>query len=1618
MKKFLLSFLFFTAATAFAQPQISYMLPDIGAPDMNTYVEIIGPGAVANKGNFGSNGRFFNPATDPIRLECVNPADNDKIVFGPLIVSWDGRMISTQIFVNPNIQPNSSDWEALSPEFIIPIRVVVNGQASNVENFYIVRPFTFGDKSGVNEFVLGQGQLGKRSKRGAMIVDSMILRSNVTYTVSTNDCDPVTPGNQGYLPFVLLSKGRIASNQINGTTTISLNGTDPANGRAGNGGPGGGGGGGRFCDIAGGGDKGGNGFTGGGSGGRSTTAQTLELSGDGTRGTGNNSQVVGGGTGGASLNLVPGGTSSTKSFVAYESAGGGTGYPFGLSGEGCENGSNCDPAGGYGGGSGSSDNRRGGGGGFAMPGANAGSSAAGKPHGNAPVVPIGGGSGGASGNPRSSFPFTQTCAGSGGGGGGAIQLYGQSIIGLNTTANGGTGGNGDNSNWAGGSGSGGYIGAQAKLLVQNVVLTANGGGGAQPGGPGRLRADGPDVSASMFATQNASNFRGPTTDTNSFVPRTFTLKGTNGQGNVELYIKSKSNPVWTRVTTNPATNTWTAVLNLIGTDNIYYVAALQVDGSDNSSDYTYRVSNVMSQAAANILKVVPSAVIASETIRRLPVSLCPTDVKFDTVFVRNLGEAQLQLANAAFKANNQGFTLIEPTTFPVNVNSLDSARFIVRFKAPLSQGLFSDSLIIQNNDSSALKRPWKIYYEARKDTAGFTLLNTATPQREIDTLDFGRICVGNAQTLNYIIKNASSIPIGFNPANVNLVDKSNFSISLPAASTLTVNQQTAPIAVTFTALSTGKLQSKIYISIAECGFKDSLIVKAEGIKSEIDFVSFPSFDEVLINETKQINVVLKNKGQNDALVERTSDIIPQPFYIIGTNPAPLPVLLKPNDELTITVEFRPTKTGDTTAVLKMASLFQTNTSCIDTAVGLLTGRGIDLNVQTTANSLAYGVVARCDTKLDSVQVINRGSAPVQITGAASISGTNNPAFEIIRQPGGLPLTLLPDATSPYYVVAFKPEAGIDGAKSAQLKIPTSDQNNAMLTVELSAEQRSLIVTDPSPVLLDPIPVPQSAFKNFTITNLGVLDARINTIRSRQNITTVNPAPPQTITANNGSATFTATMQALKVGQLYDTLEIIYNEPCIDTQYVFLNAKGIQGSVAHTDDLPFGTLSVCRDSIQQVSFTNTGEANVVFKSAIITGTDAGLFTIINPVTPGTIIRPTDPPLVFNVRFNPQNTTDGFKTAQVLTVIEIAGTDQPFTTELHGSRQTAILETPVSPVNFGVVELESTSEIDLTLFNNSAFDMVIDEAQLDAIAEAGIFSAELDQPGVTLPVTLRNGENLRIKIKFTPKEQRAYTDTLRLNISSPCSDKKVIAIIGSGGSSLRSVIMLPDTVAATPGIQNFTVPMYLTLDKMPTSPMTTGFKAEIAYDGSVFSVRSLSKGTITGRSTDAVTGEEVITIEVNDVLLNSANRIVVTELRGNIYLGQTDFTPLRFKSFSWTGTIPRLDSTDDGSIKIDGICYEGGVRLVRQPDGQISITVVPVPVETEAEFIAFVIENGAHVLELYNAQGTKVWEQQFTHSGASGAAYSFKTPVAGLADGSYTIVLKTPTKTRSRQFLILK
>ncbi len=630
-KYFFLLFLAFAATrTASAQPVISYVIPDIGSPGMNTYMEIIAPHD--SIGDFGADGFYLGNRSDIIQVVCANPSDTQFVRFGPCIVSWNGRMISTQVFVMPWAQPTSSNWQN---GIKIPIQVLFDGDLSNTDNFYIVKPQDLDPASTfTSPGIIGSGGVwGTRSRRGAMIVDSLILAASGMYHFSSDDCDPLVAGNQGYLPFTIISKGKVS---IASSTVLDVSGVNI------NGGPGGGGGGdGLVCDS-----KAGDGFTGGG--GNAHWYNSCPEAPPPGEGTGQKEN---------GLNGVLGGESSSQN----EGGGGGTGHPFGVGGNsGYFVSGNSRPPASFGGGQGGPNccdpqEGGGGGGGFAIRGFDGGviaiHTSAGNPVGNSELVPIAGGSGGGGGNVNSG-DFSGTGAGSAGGGGGAIILYGKTAkLSGRIQAIGADGQTSSSSNGAGGGGSGGAIicGAKLSLVVTKTDVSGGVGGIGQPlnagqdgggGSPGRVRFDGP-ITGVPSVTVRATKFTGPSTDASDTVTQTFTLTG-SGNGNDIQILAKPLHGQWSQVQLvgNYAKlgNVWKATITLPGKDSVYLLAAAQKTLNPSIKPYLIEPSWVLSQAAANILYVKCPAVgiLASDSVINFGTTSLCADV-FDTIILSNVG---------------------------------------------------------------------------------------------------------------------------------------------------------------------------------------------------------------------------------------------------------------------------------------------------------------------------------------------------------------------------------------------------------------------------------------------------------------------------------------------------------------------------------------------------------------------------------------------------------------------------------------------------------------------------------------------------------------------------------------------------------------------------------------------------------------------------------------------------------------------------------------------------------------------------------------------------------------------------------------------------------------------
>lgn len=1579
-----------------AQPTISYIIPDIGTPDMNTYVEVIAPNTA--EGSFGTDGLYLNNSTDKVRLECANPSDTNMIVIGPVVVSWKGRLLSTQIFVRkylPIFPPTEENWSLLKREYRIPIRVFVSGQYSNVDTFYIVKPYSFGDKSKNAERVLGAGTLGVRSRRGAMLVDSMMLGSG-TYTVSTADCDPNTVGNQGYLPITILTKGNIVGDNNGTIISVSASNRD--------GGAGGGGGGGKFCDVSVGtlnGDNGGNGYTGGGKGGVNgtfTVSSSFRANGLSTGKVINNTS--------GSLNEAEGGTTPD-----FEAAGGGGGHPFGTSGSGCRFGNSCNPSGGYGGGSGRQDNESGGGGGYYSIGANStpASQTGGKVVGNNCLVPLAGGSGGAGGNPRG----LNVCSGEGGGGGGAISLYGYSISNIQCQAIGADGAQSSNGN--GGSGSGGAVILMSKSSLTNVSgVNVSGGSKSPTGGSGRFRHDAMTMQPPIDINFAGSIYRGPTTDTTTIVPR---LKGTlifssNGKP-ITLFLKPEGKPwlLYDYFTVPEGKDS--KVINFSDITSFpetrYYLVAMQSILDANVLQYTSEPTLIMSQAGANILQIADQPIINSSKSRTLNTIYCSNDMFYDTVKVLNEGVIDLTVFNATFlngsRDGNQGFSLVSPfqNEFPLTIPKQSAKNFIVRYSSPPIAGtFFTDTLKLINNDPEVGKSLWAIGYTGNRDLAVIGLLDEQNIPVK-DTIDFGKVCLASGSVSRTIqLQNKSNYDISVD--EVKLSDQSNFTAALKQSGPIPKNT-TRAIDLTYNARSRGKVETILTIDVDKCGYKKTIVLKAEGVETKLVPTGTGQFSSVKVGTSSRVTLTFTNIGNAPASLQDFTPLA-APFRIVSTVPT-LPAIIPPGDVVTIVCEYTPTKLGDDSATLAAISLLKDG-GCIDTARILLAGKGVQSQVVLSSNSIDMGIVARCDTKIDSVRLTNIGAGDLTISKRAIITGTNSGAFSIINQP--TPPYILTTNGYVVFIVTFTPALGVSGLNTAILSIETDDPQNPIINIPINATKQLIQVDVPKYIDLGVVPVPSSGDTLITLTNSSNFDANLTRIISTRQDVTVTPSSTS-LAASGGSAPFLITFPATSGGIIRDTLKFIFNKPCEDTLICIIEVTGIMADLSITNRINFGNVVSCQQKIDSVSYTNIGKTDLQLLSMDIIGTDANVFSFSSQVNFFVLLKP-DSTFKREIIFNPILTTDGVKNAQVVTNALINGININYNTDLVGERRSVLLTAP-GEVTFGGIEISSSTTQALTLRNNGVDTIEILEPKLRV--NSGEISLIFDP--TIFPLTLLPKADVTISVRFAPTTETNQTDTIVFPLSKPCLDERLVIVTGTGLPIVRTVVSLPVDTTVNPAAVGYKIPIRVSLSPASRTLPKVTFTAEFEFDKHIFLPLSVNRGAMTTRI-DAATGKRIVTVTDTNQTDVSSSKPILVEIIGNALLGNVVSDSLRWRNFQWGGTSAIIDGLTDGFLQLT-ICEKGGDRLISDSLLGFGITARPQPVSDNVVLSVATVELGQHSVQVVNTSGQQVFrtDWEMTDTNRSGKWEDIEMEAATLPSGMYLAVLRTPTKVKTTQIMIV-
>ncbi len=850
-----------------AQAQVGHIVtirPDRAAPGMNVVVELLARGS-----DFRPFG--YDALDSSVRFVLLNAADTDRVIVGPTIVTWNGRVLQIPLFIVPGASFGSVPFFVFSP---------LLGQSDTV-NFYIDSLQHLGPIT--QDTTIGDG-FGQLSGSNTLLVDSLIV-TNAHIFFSTINPDTF-PSNPRLLPVVLLSKGPVRLS--NSTVSVDAEGI--------NGGPGGGGGGHGW------GGAGGIGFTGGGS----CPSDSLGNSGSASEGF----DTLGASGGGAATGVVGG-----QSNPDDQGGGGGTGAPYGMSGV-ASLGSSPSSSGGFGGGSGGGEDVNpfieygGGGGGFGTAGIGGfdqqfGNGAnGGQVNGGRFLVPLAGGSGGGAGN--SVDLGDGTLGGSGGGGGGAIELVSfDSIVAISSTfsARGDSGTSGIEIAAGGGGGSGGaiYLASPKGIRGSSTSINVDGGNAGQPGidssgfagglgGLGRVRIDGasnmtPAQQLSPVWTEGIAVVPTPTiVNSNGSVLVTGTAQDlTNTLDTIRIFYRTQHTDwEWVDTVRAPAGN-WAKWLPLLHDSLLYVVAFVEVNQpSSDPMHFTYEPGWLVSDVSMAIISHSASPfLVVQDTLDfgTVRVGRCKTLA----LVIRNEGEAPLSIGKGSISGPS-GFSLVPDTALRIPPSQSDTLQ--VEF-CPDSAASDVAAITFLSNDPT-------------DSTKVMTLFGTGLVRQDSlvispSNVNFGNVPIGQCKSDTVSLLSAGADTLYLDRSSWNTPP---FSMRLDPPDTAIAPSQKRMLILTFCPTDSGDVRQTQALDDRQ----DSIELAGVGVSRLASSLGAHDLGPNCLGHTITFTDTISNLG-NDTITLQTLQRKEPPQH------DSIDVILQPNERYPVQISWVPDSTG-------------------------------------------------------------------------------------------------------------------------------------------------------------------------------------------------------------------------------------------------------------------------------------------------------------------------------------------------------------------------------------------------------------------------------------------------------------------------------------------------------------------------------------------------------------------------------------------------------------------------------------------------------------------------------------------------------------------------------------
>ncbi len=195
---------------------------------------------------------------------------------------------------------------------------------------------------------------------------------------------------------------------------------------------------------------------------------------------------------------------------------------------------------------------------------------------------------------------------------------------------------------------------------------------------------------------------------------------------------------------------------------------------------------------------------------------------------------------------------------------------------------------------------------------------------------------------------------------------------------------------------------------------------------------------------------------------------------------------------------------------------------------------------------------------------------------------------------------------------------------------------------------------------------------------------------------------------------------------------------------------------------FGIVEVGGSVSNTLSFSNTSDANLFLFNVTLAGPDANDFSILSGFPQ---IIPLQQSINVDLQFSPSNS--GLRSAFL--IIESDAPTSPDTVYLTGTGGMPTLTLSADTLSFGTVQISDSLDLNFTLSNLSAIDIIINDLQ--------VTNSEFNSINPTVPDTIHPSENRLLTIRFIPNAPGVRSGFLIIS-STSVSNPDTLFLNGTG------------------------------------------------------------------------------------------------------------------------------------------------------------------------------------------------------------------------------------------------